>query len=192
MNVNVNVNMDSYRYMYCKGTGKKTPGGAGTQGPCVSDTQGYRYSMVVRFVCVFRVLVCARVSRACPVRVPAPRGVFLPVQYLYRYSTGTTTRARVTETPKINGRGRERPQPASAFVSFVREQPSTDARSAEAVPAPRLESRGRAGRQICCGARDGIGSININVYAHFEAHAPEGFHAWPRTLRRRAEARRVH
>ena len=28
--------------------------------------------MVVRFVCVFRVPVCARVSRACPVCVPAP------------------------------------------------------------------------------------------------------------------------
>ena len=96
---------------------------------------------------------------------------------------------------KINGRTRERPpapQTATAFVSFVRELPSTDARYAEAVPAPRLESRGRAGRQICCGARDCIGSININVYAHFEAHAPEGVHAWPRTLRRRAEARRVY
>ena len=36
--------------------------------------------MVVRFVCVIRVPVCARVSRACPVCVPAPPGVFLPVQ----------------------------------------------------------------------------------------------------------------
>ena len=36
--------------------------------------------MVVRFVCVIRVPVCARVSRACPVCVPAPPGVFLPVR----------------------------------------------------------------------------------------------------------------
>ena len=35
--------------------------------------------MVVRFVCVIRVPVCARVSRVCPVCVPAPRGDFLPV-----------------------------------------------------------------------------------------------------------------
>ena len=35
--------------------------------------------MVVRFVCVIRVPVCARVSRVCPVCVPAPPGVFLPV-----------------------------------------------------------------------------------------------------------------
>ena len=138
--------------------------------------------------------------------VPAPLDVFLPYSYglipVHIHEREREReyglipvlnhdRARLTG-PKINGRGRERPQPASAFVSFVREQPSTDARSAEAVPAPRLESRGRAGRQICCGARDGIGSININVYAHFEAHAPEGVHAWPRTLRRRAEARRVY
>ena len=32
----------------------------------------------MRFVCVFRVPECARVSRACPVCVPAPPGVFLP------------------------------------------------------------------------------------------------------------------
>ena len=33
--------------------------------------------MVVRFVCVIRVPVCARVSRVCPgsPRAPAPRGV---------------------------------------------------------------------------------------------------------------------
>ena len=30
-----------------------------------------------RFVCVIRVPVCARVSRVCPVCVPAPPGVFL-------------------------------------------------------------------------------------------------------------------
>ena len=36
--------------------------------------------MVVRFVCVFRVPECARVSRACPVCVPAPPGVFFPVK----------------------------------------------------------------------------------------------------------------
>ena len=35
--------------------------------------------MVVRFVCVIRVPVCARVSRVCPVCVPAPPGIFLPV-----------------------------------------------------------------------------------------------------------------
>jgi hypothetical protein len=33
--------------------------------------------MVVRYVCVIRVPVCARVSRVCPVCVPAPPGVFL-------------------------------------------------------------------------------------------------------------------
>ena len=36
--------------------------------------------MVVRFVGVIRVPLCARVSRVCPVCVPAPPGVFLPVQ----------------------------------------------------------------------------------------------------------------
>ena len=30
-------------------------------------------------ICVIRVPVCARVSRACPECVPAPPGVFLPV-----------------------------------------------------------------------------------------------------------------
>ena len=35
--------------------------------------------MVVRFVCVIRAPVCARVSRACPVCVPAR--VFLPVEF---------------------------------------------------------------------------------------------------------------
>ena len=38
--------------------------------------------VVVRFVCVIRVPVCARVSRVsrlCPVCVPAPPDVFLPV-----------------------------------------------------------------------------------------------------------------
>ena len=40
--------------------------------------------MVVRFVCVIRVPVCARVSRACPVCVPAPPGA--PVSF-YRYCT---------------------------------------------------------------------------------------------------------
>ena len=35
--------------------------------------------MVVRFVCVIRVPVCARAPRVCPVCVPAPPGVFLPV-----------------------------------------------------------------------------------------------------------------
>ena len=35
--------------------------------------------MVVRFVCVIRVPVCARVSRVCPVCVPAPPGVLLLV-----------------------------------------------------------------------------------------------------------------
>ena len=115
-------------------------------------------------------------------------------------SRETNTEEFVCATPKQNGRVRKRPpapQTATAFVSFVRELPSTDARSAEAVPAPRLESRGRAGRQICCGARDavGIGSLNglsISIDAHFGAHAPEGFHARPRTLPRRTEARRVH
>ena len=34
--------------------------------------------MVVRFVCVVRVPLCARVSRVCPVCVPAPPGVILP------------------------------------------------------------------------------------------------------------------
>ena len=33
--------------------------------------------IVVRFVCVIRVPVCARVSRVCPVCVPAPPGVLL-------------------------------------------------------------------------------------------------------------------
>ena len=40
--------------------------------------------MVLRFVCVIRVPVCARVSRVCPVCVPAPPGVFLPVQFCPR------------------------------------------------------------------------------------------------------------
>ena len=40
--------------------------------------------MVLRFVCVIRVPVCARVSRVCPVCVPAPPGVFLPVQFCTR------------------------------------------------------------------------------------------------------------
>ena len=50
----------------------------------------YRYCtgtvwMVLRFVCVIRVCpVCARVSRVCPVCVPAPPGVFLPVQFCTR------------------------------------------------------------------------------------------------------------
>jgi len=35
--------------------------------------------MVVRFVCAVRVPLCVRVSRVCPVCVPAPPGVFLPV-----------------------------------------------------------------------------------------------------------------
>jgi hypothetical protein len=37
--------------------------------------------MVVRFVCVVRVPLCVRVSRVSRVCVPAPPGVFLPVQY---------------------------------------------------------------------------------------------------------------
>ena len=37
--------------------------------------------MVVRFVGVIRVPLCARVSRVCPVCVPAPPGVFLPVGF---------------------------------------------------------------------------------------------------------------
>ena len=48
-------------------------------------------SMVVRFVGVIRVPLCAHVSRVCPVCVPAPPGVFLPVPVLltlsYRYCT---------------------------------------------------------------------------------------------------------
>ena len=40
---------------------------------------GRWYGMVVRFVCVIRVPVCARVAPVCPVCVPAPHGVFLPV-----------------------------------------------------------------------------------------------------------------
>ena len=49
--------------------------------------------MVVRFVGVIRVRLCARVSRVRPVCVPAPPGVFLPstvlvgtppVSYFYR------------------------------------------------------------------------------------------------------------
>ena len=45
--------------------------------------------MVVRFVCVFRVPVCARVSRTCPVCVPAP-----PVSYRYKYSTVPVKKTR--------------------------------------------------------------------------------------------------
>ena len=37
--------------------------------------------MVVKFVCMIRVPVCARVSRAC---VPAPPGVYLPYTVQYR------------------------------------------------------------------------------------------------------------
>jgi hypothetical protein len=36
------------------------------------------YAHNVRLVCVIRVPLCARVSRECPVSVPAPFGVFLP------------------------------------------------------------------------------------------------------------------
>ena len=40
---------------------------------------GIGVGMVVRFVCVIRVPVCARVAPVCPVCVPAPHGIFLPV-----------------------------------------------------------------------------------------------------------------
>ena len=43
-------------------------------------------SMVVRFVCVIRVPLCARVSRVCSVCDPAPPGE----RVQYRYSTGTS------------------------------------------------------------------------------------------------------
>ena len=39
-------------------------------------------SLTLRFLCVVRVPLCARVSRVCPVCVPAPPGVFLPVTLL--------------------------------------------------------------------------------------------------------------
>ena len=47
--------------------------------------------VVVRFVCVIRVPVCARVSRVCPVCVPAPPGVFLPVSFYFVDSTWIQT-----------------------------------------------------------------------------------------------------
>ena len=66
--------------------------------------------MVVRFVCVIRVPVCARVSRVCP---GSPRGVFLPVSF---YGTSQVKSRRKQQTfiqkpiecaPKASSGGRE-------------------------------------------------------------------------------------
>ena len=46
---------------------------------CARSVLSTDSAVPVPFVCVFRVPVCARVSRACPVGIPAPPGVFLPV-----------------------------------------------------------------------------------------------------------------
>ena len=51
----------------------------------------WRVGIVVRFVIVIRVPVCASASRVCPVCVPAPPVSFYrypPVSF-YRYTTGT-------------------------------------------------------------------------------------------------------
>ena len=61
--------MHMYTVVYCRETER-----------CVVVRVCRWFWMAVRFVCVIRVPVCARVSRACPVCVPAPPGVFLPVQ----------------------------------------------------------------------------------------------------------------
>ena len=100
-------------------TGKKTPGGAGTHtghtGAPRSTVRLYRYLrgfgrrvvvrvcrwvwMVVRFVCVFRVPVCARVSRACPVCVPAQ------VKSIHKQQT--TIRKPIECAPEASSGGRE-------------------------------------------------------------------------------------
>jgi hypothetical protein len=48
--------------------------------------------MVVRFVCVVRVPLCARVSRVCPVCVPAPPRSFYRVDCEYRLAVNFNVR----------------------------------------------------------------------------------------------------
>ena len=61
--------------------------------------------MVVRFVGVIRVPLCAGVSRVCPVCVPAPPGDFLPV----KTPGGAEPGARDTHGTHTQGTGTDQP-----------------------------------------------------------------------------------
>ena len=63
--------------------------------------------MVVRFVCVIRVPVCARVSRVCPMCVPAPPVSFTFYRLLSRPGFGRRVVVRVSRGGCVVGFGLE-------------------------------------------------------------------------------------
>ena len=104
---------------------------------------------------MIRVPVCARVSRVCPVCVPAPPGVFLPVLFPELFSGD----CMFGDSPLQN-----------KFASFRRDPSTKSPRAANASDAPILWAPLRPKSRMASSGEDYFGEQLVNyIEVHFTA-----------------------